>query len=216
MRTVAFCELDPFCRAVLAKHWPDVPCHADVRALQRIACDVICGGFPCQDVSSVGRRAGLGGHKSGLFREFIRLVAACRPGWAVAENSARGARHWVETARAEFAALGYESIAFDVAASDIGANHERNRGFVLAHAGRGRCALAAEAIQARGASAELHPWWADEPGIPRVDDGVPHRVDRARALGNAIVPQIAEIIGRAILEAEKALMLCSGDGESNR
>ena len=165
-------------------------------------CDLICGGFPCQDISSAGRRAGLEGAKSGLFSELIRLVGSCRPAWVLVENSARGARHWVEEARSRLAALGYESLPFQAAASDIGANHERNRGFVLAHAGSGRCALAAEALRARGQGSELHPWWANEPGIPRVDDGLPNRVDRRRVLGNTVVPQIVEAIGRAIIESE--------------
>jgi DNA (cytosine-5)-methyltransferase 1 len=79
--TVAFCEIDPFCRRVLAKHWPDVPIYEDVRtltadALSRdgIAADVICGGFPCQDISWAGRQAGLDGERSGLWSEIARLA----------------------------------------------------------------------------------------------------------------------------------------------
>jgi DNA (cytosine-5)-methyltransferase 1 len=75
MRTVAFCEIDPFCRRVLAKHWPGVPCYEDVRALTAQSLsgdgigpvDVIAGGFPCQDVSFAGKRAGLEGARSGLW-----------------------------------------------------------------------------------------------------------------------------------------------------
>ena len=75
MKTVAFCEVDPFCRRVLAKHWPEVPCYDDVRTLTAarlaadgISVDVICGGFPCQDISVAGRGAGITGERSGLWR----------------------------------------------------------------------------------------------------------------------------------------------------
>jgi DNA (cytosine-5)-methyltransferase 1 len=203
MRTVAFCEVDPFCRAVLRKHWPNVPIYEDIRedGWRWFAVDLVCGGFPCQDISSAGRRAGLSGNKSGLWSAFRRVVSESRPYWVLIENSARGAKHWVPQVRADISALGYESVAFDIAASDIGANHERNRAFVLADSCGGRCVLAAQAIQAARASSEFHSWWGSEPGVRRVDDGVPNRLDRLRALGNAVVPQIPEIIGRAIMMA---------------
>src|SRR3954462_10460621 len=78
MTTVAFCEIDPFCRRVLAKHWPEVLCYHDVRELsaQHLTADgirdidLICGGFPCQDISIAGRGAGIAGDRSGLWSEF--------------------------------------------------------------------------------------------------------------------------------------------------
>src|SRR3954470_19482651 len=76
MRTVAFCEIDPFCRTVLAKHWPAVPIFPDVTQLRGAdvgAVDVICGGFPCQDISVAGRRAGIEGERSGLWSEYARI-----------------------------------------------------------------------------------------------------------------------------------------------
>lgn len=91
--TVAFCEIEPYPRAVLAKHWPHVPCYEDVRTLTAdtlakdgIAVDVICGGFPCQDLSFAGKRSGLEGARSGLWREYARLIAELRPRWVVIEN----------------------------------------------------------------------------------------------------------------------------------
>src|SRR4249920_441168 len=80
-KTCAFVEIDPFCRRVLAKHWPGVPCYDDVRTLTAerlaadgIAVDVICGGFPCQDISIAGQGAGIEGERSGLWSEFARLI----------------------------------------------------------------------------------------------------------------------------------------------
>lgn len=91
--TVAFCEIEEYPRRVLAKHWPKVPCYDDVRTLTAdrlaadgIAVDVICGGFPCQDISFAGRRAGLEGARSGLWGEYARLIGELRPRFVVVEN----------------------------------------------------------------------------------------------------------------------------------
>src|ERR1700692_907714 len=86
MRTVAFCEVDPFCRSILARHWPGIPCYDDVRTLtgERLAADgivpdVICGGFPCQDISVAGKSAGLEGERSGLWFDYARLIRELKP-----------------------------------------------------------------------------------------------------------------------------------------
>jgi site-specific DNA-cytosine methylase len=93
--TVAFCEIEPYPRAVLAKHWPSVPCYDDVCTLTAdtlrrngIAVDVICGGFPCTDLSAAGQQAGLCGTRSGLVWEYLRLVAELTPCAAIIENVA--------------------------------------------------------------------------------------------------------------------------------
>jgi C-5 cytosine-specific DNA methylase len=87
-------EIDPFCRAVLAKHWPKALRHDDVRTVGRTATlprvDLLCGGFPCQDVSGAGKGAGLEGERSGLWFEFHRIVAATLPRFVVVENVASG------------------------------------------------------------------------------------------------------------------------------
>lgn len=88
--TIAWqCEIDEHCRRVLARHWPDVQCYEDIRDLRGDdvpTVDVLVGGFPCQDLSSAGRRAGLDGERSGLWWEFARMVDECRPTWVVIEN----------------------------------------------------------------------------------------------------------------------------------
>src|SRR5262245_22068485 len=95
MRTVAFCEVDTFCRRVLTKHWPGVPIYDDLRVLTAerlaadgIAVDVICGGFPCQDISLAGDGAGIEGERSGLWSEYARIVGELRPNFAIVENVA--------------------------------------------------------------------------------------------------------------------------------
>lgn len=93
MRTVAFCETEPYCRRVLAKHWPEVPCYDDIRTLTAerlardgIAVDVLCGGFPCQDLSVAGKGAGLAGARSGLWSEYRRLIRELEPSYVIIEN----------------------------------------------------------------------------------------------------------------------------------
>ena len=89
--TKAFCEIDPFCRRVLAKHWPDVPCFEDVTTLRGEdvgTVDVICGGFPCQDISLAGLGAGMDGARSGLWSHYARLIGELRPRYVLVENVA--------------------------------------------------------------------------------------------------------------------------------
>src|SRR6516164_741255 len=95
MRTVAFCEIEPYCRAVLAKHWPGVPCYDDVETLTAdrlradgISVDVICGGFPCQNISIAGKGEGIAGRRSGLWKEFARIISEVRPRYVIVENVA--------------------------------------------------------------------------------------------------------------------------------
>jgi DNA (cytosine-5)-methyltransferase 1 len=89
-RTVRFCEIDPFARSVLAKHWPDVPCHDDVKTMefQEGEADVIAAGWPCQDISYAGLGAGLAGERSGLWSEVVRAIRVVRPKFIILENSA--------------------------------------------------------------------------------------------------------------------------------
>lgn len=232
-------EIDPFCRTVLAKHWPDVERHDDVRTAKLSPVDIICGGFPCQDVSSAGARRGLAGPKSGLWREFRRIVAELRPRFVVVENVTSGKKLWLPTVREDLESLGYRARAFALSALDVGAPHLRRRVFVVAttdanglelrqQPGRGEredgsgapvpasdggARSARDADRARepafavdGEVAGLRsvaggaPHWSAPPVFRGVDDGIPGRVDRLRALGNAVVPQCAEAIGRMILE----------------
>jgi DNA (cytosine-5)-methyltransferase 1 len=136
------CEVDPWCRDALARHWPDATRYEDVRALEPAtlaAVDVLCGGFPCQDVSSAGKGAGLAGSRSGLWHEFARVVEQLRPPAVVVENVASGRARWLSRVRHDLVRLGYRTDAICVGARDVGAPHRRLRIFVLAVAdGKGR------------------------------------------------------------------------------
>jgi DNA (cytosine-5)-methyltransferase 1 len=237
-KTVAFCEIEAFPRRVLAKHWPEVPIYDDVRTLTAerlaadgIAVDVICGGFPCQDISAASatrNSAGIDGSKSGLWREYARLIVELRPRWVVVENSPRLRILGADRVLAHLEASDYTAWPFVVGAVHAGAPHRRSQAWIvahansegeptravddemaelasacaLAHAGRGRHGPQEGPILAGRLAAVGGDRWGDQPPVLRVDDGLPGQLDRRRrveALGNAVVPQIPELIGRAIL-----------------
>jgi DNA (cytosine-5)-methyltransferase 1 len=256
-RTVAFCEIEPFCRRVLAKHWPGVPCYDDVRTVTAdrlrtdgIAVDVICGGFPCQDISVAGKRAGIEGDRSSLWSEIARLAGELRPRFVIVENVSALLSSGLDRVLGDLASLGFDAEWHCIPASAVGAPHRRDRVWLVAYPERERPAARAtrpcgeaslsdvnrDDARAPAERTLIEPWlagrgddvadaydtgrqqqwgpvsiqpeqlaaqcgrgWPAEPDVCRVVDGVPSRVDRLRALGNAVVPQIPELIGRAIL-----------------
>ena len=138
--TVAFCEIEDYPRRVLAKHWPGVPIYEDVRTLTAdtlardgIAVDVICGGFPCQDVSFAGKRAGLEGDRSGLWVEYARLIGELRPRFVIVENVPGLLSLGMGAVLGDMAALGYDATWDCIPASAIGAPHRRDRIWLVAH-----------------------------------------------------------------------------------
>lgn len=226
--TVAFCEIEEFPRKVLAKHWPEVPQYDDVRTLtgdvlarDGIAVDVITGGFPCQDISVAGKQAGIGdGTRSGLWSECLRLVGELRPKFALFENvsnllSGPSERPggWFSTILSDLAGAGYDAEWADIPASYVGAWHRRGRVWILAYPNEigGQQGRTQEPIlRQRYVSEQSEGAFARWPGRSRLPksricgryDGVPDVPHRIAALGNAVVPQIPELIGHAILAAE--------------
>ena len=221
MRTVAFCEADPFCRGILRRHWPGVPVYDDVCTLSaaRLRTDgvprpgLLVGGFPCQDVSLAGRGAGLAGARSGLWSHMERLVAECRPDWVVAENVPGLRGRGADAVCAGLDAAGYACWPLVVGAVHAGAPHARQRVWVVARRVAADAAGAGLEMGERratgpapGLPAERRGGWPAAPGVRRVGDGVSGRLertrrDRVRALGNAMVPANAAMIGRAVLAA---------------
>lgn len=215
-RTVAFCEIDPFCRRVLSKHWPNVRQYEDVRELTAatlaadgIDVDVICGGFPCQDISLAGAGAGIDGSRSGLWSEYARLIGELRPRFALVENVAALLNRGMGRVLGDLAALGYDAEWHCIPAYYAGPPQPRDRVWIVAYD-------PSRVEQSRRASGDIvglqslvlrEGWpandYAAEPGIPGVAWRVPNRFHRISGLGNAVVPQIPELIGRAILAAEQ-------------
>jgi DNA (cytosine-5)-methyltransferase 1 len=201
-------EINPFCRAVLRKHWPAARRYADVRRVGGCniePVDVICGGFPCQDISPAGARVGIDGARSGLWREYARIVGELRPRYVVVENSADLLIRGMGRVVGDLAALGYDAEWDVVSACAIGAPHTRERVFLVAYPSGERSGqlwrLWSE--EEREAQRHLH-WPSHEPAVSRVVNGLPHRSQRVTALGNAIVPPIAQWIAARIKEAELA------------
>ena len=261
MRTVAFCEIDPYCQAVLRKRWFGIRCYPDIRQLTaaRLArdgvhADIICGGFPCQDLSIAGKGAGLDGARSGLWSELSRLVSEVRPKFAIVENVPTLLGRGLGRVLGDLAEIGYDAEWHCIPASAIGAPHQRDRIWIVAYpSGSGygleiqsECKQGSEATPySRGngssrpmahadngqrkqcgttrrmgwgeiaahdlASAEERTQWPAEPDLPRVAHGIPARLDRLRSLGNSIVPQIAEVIGKAVMQQVTSTCLTTGD-----
>ena len=240
-------EIDDYANRVLAKHWPDVHRERDIRQCGRNnlqSVDIICGGFPCQDISYAGRGAGLEGERSGLFFEAVRVVRELRPRAVVLENVAALLTRGLDRVCGTLAEIGYDAEWHCIPAAAVGAPHIRDRVFVVAHASGIRCVYRKPKIKAwpgqhplidhwavrknvadttgsglqegtglrgdgkssrRGESAgsscgNRESQWAIEPAVGRVAHGVSARVDRLRGLGNAVVPQVAEFVGRLVIE----------------
>lgn len=201
MRTVAFCEIDPACRRVLAKHWPDVPCFRNIRELGAgqlvgMRIDVICGGFPCQPFSSASAGKAYGAeHDDYLWPEMLRVISEVRPRWVIGENVAHIDRLALEQVVSDLEACGYETAPpLVIPACAVGHDHRRDRFWFIGHSNRDREPWSAEYAKASGV-----PWPRNDAGSMGAADGLSSRMDRMRMLGNAVVPAIAETIGRAII-----------------
>jgi DNA (cytosine-5)-methyltransferase 1 len=268
------CEIDPYCRRVLAKHWPEIPCYEDVRNLPDDIepVDLICGGYPCQPFSLAGTRKG-GDDPRHLWPAYRDALCVLRPEWALLENVPGHLSLGFGDVLGDLDSLGYDTEWTCIPAAAVGAPHLRWRLFVVAHATchqgrvsdrngqddvpdakrlrvaadrRLRGGMPSSGYQSRrasvpagaqvaqpahlvssgggladatgsgfqvfqgrpafseragGGAAISAGWWDVEPDVGRVANGVPSRVDRLRGLGNAVVPQVAELIGRMILEA---------------
>jgi DNA (cytosine-5)-methyltransferase 1 len=197
-------EAEPFRRAVLRAHWPEVRQYDDVRAVvDPEPVEVLAGGFPCEDVSHIGLRAGIGGVKSGLWTEYARLIRQLRPRYVIVENVA-GLLTGGGMGRVlgDLAAIGYDAEWDCVPAAAVGAPHLRARVWILAYPALDGDGPPQEPIFAGRDKPGDCSWWQTEPRVGRVADGLPNRVDRLAALGDSLVPQIAEWIGQRILERE--------------
>ena len=244
VRTVAYCERDRYAQSVLlsrmqsgdidrAPIWDDV---TTLRGEMLSRLDIIFGGFPCQDISVAGLGKGLDGERSGLFFEIVRLIRECNPRFVFLENVPAIRTRGGERVVKELASLGYDCRWTTLSASAVGANHKRERWFLLAHTKLSRFGKRAnefgngierrtpdqfgdssqasrvvadslckglEGLHEQGESSrsiqkERKPkpcsdnykrqWWAVEPNVGRVVNGLPDRAHRIKCLGNSVVP----------------------------
>jgi DNA (cytosine-5)-methyltransferase 1 len=134
IRTVWQVENEPFCQAILAKHWPEVARYSDIKQCHNLPyADIISGGFPCQDISNAGKRKGISGSRSGLWKEFARIIGETMPRYVVAENVAALVNRGLEEVLQDLAKMGYNAQWGIVSASDVGTCHKRQRIFIIAN-----------------------------------------------------------------------------------
>ena len=244
-------EIDEFCQKVLTKHWPNVKRISNVKEVTADDCKeatAIVGGFPCQPVSTAGKREAQDDPRW-LWPEFLRLITGVQPRYVIVENVPGLLSAGMGGVLGDLSALGYDAEWYRVAAETVGAPHLRWRIFILAHTNNsarsteqgeqqeirpnitggsgtswltdlanttGERPQGPEELVNTGNPAEkgsreateslygrLRSQWETEPDVGRVADGVPARMDRLRALGNAVVPQVAELIGHRLMELER-------------
>ncbi len=313
-------EIDPYCQRVLAKHWPHVTRYGDITTIDWATVprvDLLCGGFPCQDLSFAGKRAGIDGARSGLWSEYVRAIVQLRPRYVLVENvPGLLTNAYMGRVLGDLAACGYDAEWDCLPASAIGAPHRRDRVWIVAYRNmqwvekrrivvadahsRGRgyidgsgsdgdgdgqftsrengemahadlpgsrvtrlrddghrqtkgedrprqslpqscqkgSVLAHTNLQQRHRWSDGVGWWEREPQetlralgvrrreedglsiaeslLGRVAHGIPARVDRLKGLGNAVVPQIVEAIGKMILEVERENLYGMQRNEASR
>jgi DNA (cytosine-5)-methyltransferase 1 len=211
-KTVAFVECEPYCQKVLKKHWPKVPIHEDIKTYKpkTYSADVICGGFPCQDISQAGKGKGITQEtRSGLFFELMRVVCLVRPKFIVLENVGAILNNGLDVVLKEISKAGYDAEWATFPASLIGACHKRERWWLIAYPsvigmeGRGESRKQIKFVDVQEKIFKwsyernmLSPEWrgyTSKPVLRRGDDGLSNRIHRLKALGNSIVPQVAAI-----------------------
>lgn len=214
--TIGFSEVDEYANKVLYKHWPNVINYGDIRNIEKIECDIITGGFPCQPFSVAGSQKAQEDDRH-LWPQMLRVIKQCRPTWVLAENVPGLVKLGLDNVQSDLETEGYTSRAIIIPACAVGANHRRDRVWILAYtASDGRneipiarsneapdgecekrafknrhdegCGSLRTRVERRGNP--KGEWRTESPTI-RVDDGIPHRMDRNRVLGNAISPQVA-------------------------
>ena len=246
MKVIWQSEIDPYCCKVLKKHWPKVPNYGNIKEInwQEIPKpDVICGGYPCQPFSQAGKRQGEKDPRH-LWPWVRDAISALRPRYAILENVRGHLSMGGTTVIGELAEIGYDAEWRVISAASVGANHRRDRIFIVAYPNGGRLKERLPEAESdsrpcssgqrfgsdvadttgrvdvrwdrlggedrrqvfgwdnyeRGTSGHaVGEWWQVEPRMGRVADGVSARVDRLRGLGNAVVPQVAETVGRLVV-----------------
>lgn len=227
IETIQFVEIDKFCQKVLAKNFPSVPCHDDIKTFDATkfnGIDLLTGGFPCQPFSNAGKRKGFQDDRY-LWPDMFRTITECKPTWIIAENVPGIVSH-IDHILMDLEKANYFCRTFIIPASAVKAPHKRDRVWIIAHNNRKRCDNGVdirkeryiennfyrylETIQSEWAqfipiswkTMQTEEWLEFNANVNRNNDGLSHRVDRIKSLGNAIVPQVVYPIIRFIKEYE--------------
>ncbi len=213
-----FVEIDPVCQKVLSRHWPSVPITSDINefdgAIYERATNILTAGFPCQDISKAKNRdiEGIEGARSGLWKPLWRIIGKIRPDFAVLENSANILNRGIDVVLRDLAEIGYDAEWHCIPAGAIGAPHRRDRCWIVAYphslrwkAGQFQIGKSYQTWRKthmgefNGVSRSTS-WIEALSQYEPADDGISGRVDMLRGYGNAIVPDVAQIIFTAIKE----------------
>lgn len=184
--TIAFCESDPYCQKVLNKHWPEAVCIEDISDFYRLPVPGFIGGWAP--------------HGTAWHALKLDLSSA----WILVENVQHTWRRWVPELRRELHARGFASLPIQLSAAEVGAPHLRRRCFIVAHPDGERVREFTRWWRGESGKVakELSRTWDYRPGAARANDGISRRLDRNRAIGNAVMPQVVEVIGRGVLAVE--------------
>lgn len=206
------CECDSYAVQVLEKHWPGVRRYGDIKAVnwkEAEKPDVVCGGFPCQDISSAGNKVGIGGERSGLWFEYLRCIREVRPTYVIVENVAALLNRGIDAVLGSLAEIGYDAEWYCLPAAVFGAPQRRDRAFIIAYPhswgleGGEKWHRQGPILEGwdyhDGLAMAQHRAREAASRIRRMDDGLPNGTHRLRCLGNAVYPAICERIGRAII-----------------
>ena len=233
-------EIKPYCRQTLLQRQrdgllPRFPIWDDVRTFDgtpwRGIADVVCGGFPCQDISCAGDGAGIQGERSGLWREMARIIGEIRPRHIFVENSPLLVGRGLAVVLGDIAAMGYDAAWCVLGASDLGADHKRERCWILA-ADADSDGLQADSDEAELCRKTFNAWRAGRLGEmggeaiwprPRpagarpmgVGNGMAGSVDRIKACGNGQVPLVAATAWRILHAQLMSGNVCVSDGPTD-
>jgi DNA (cytosine-5)-methyltransferase 1 len=222
-KPVLFCDIEPWSRKILKKHWPDVPIATDVKELANDPDGLIprtdpkrtilTAGYPCQPFSHAGKRLGHADDRH-IWPYILQIVAQKRPAFCCFENVYGHVSLGLDQVLSDLEGQGYATRPFIVPACATDAPHRRDRVWIIgqnvAHTESQRLQgqrrelglvskrEAKHTTRRGGKEVRARKVWLTEPSVGRVADGIPKRVDRLKGLGNAIVPQIAMKIGEAI------------------
>lgn len=212
-------EQNQFCQKILAEHWPNVPKYNDVHEvgkhnLKRV--NVICGGFPCQDISDAGKREGLSGERSGLWFEYHRIIRELRPDFTVIENVSALLVRGLDSILCGLAEIGYDAEWQTLSARVFGYPHKRERMFIIGyptgmfrdvcgdHGGCGQ-EVFGEVPEFRDDDRQYFQtgssWQDYKTDILGTPDEFPSRSHQDKAIGNAVMPVIATFIGLLLQRA---------------
>ena len=223
LEIVAFCEIDKFCQKVLRKYWPDVPIIEDVRDVKGNKwtgkIDVLTGGFPCQSFSRAGKRRGTE-DKRYLWPEMLRIIREVRPGWVIGENVISASNLVRKEWKTDLENLEYEVRTFDIPASACGlSTMERHLWIIAATTSQRFKGIIGKKIPdiqiskgkfPRSNQGDIGRWSVPSSRVCRMGERIPNLMDRLKSLGNAIVPQVAYQIFKAIKEIE--MNICPHNG----